>query len=93
MTVIGWLALVVLLLVIFSVTTTLFIRPPHNPTLIHALSITPLIAGVLFAFTLPNSLIFIDESVASFVNIIVPLGCIIAAFPLVIRANRVKRAI
>ncbi|GAA0453818.1 hypothetical protein [Alkalibacillus silvisoli] len=86
MTVFAWVALAVLLIIIVSATVILFIRPPQNDTLTHALSITPLIAGVLFVFTLPNHLLFTNESTASFVNIIVPLGCVIASFPLVLKA-------
>ncbi|WP_181347981.1 hypothetical protein [Thalassobacillus sp. CUG 92003] len=88
MSVFGWVAVVILLVVVTGAAYALFAKTPSSKGSKHALANTPLLAGVVFVLFLPENLLADEESVGTFLKTVVPFFCVLVSLPLFLKVIR-----
>lgn len=83
----GWVALIILLLMIILVVTKMFIQMPESGVGKRVLAVTPMILSILFVWLMPKESIYVSETMSSLLRTFIPFVGMAFAFPLILKVK------
>lgn len=84
----GWITICILVLIILSIVIKMFVSTPESKEGKHILAVMPILLGLFFTFLMPKNFLFVNESVSTFTNMIIPVFCLTISLPLVYKAKK-----
>ena len=83
----GWVALIILLLMMILVVPKMFIQTPESGVGKRVLAVIPMILSILFVWLMPEERIYVSDTMESLFGIFIPFIGMAFAFPLILKVK------
>lgn len=84
----GWIAVIIVFVIMILITVQMFIQTPKNNVLKRILAVAPMIVAGLFVMLIPQDILYINETASSLFRMLIPFVGMAFSFPLILKAKK-----